>query len=48
MCPPAVRGLVDQILRYGRVVRPVLGITIAPPQVRAAGPVPTACCLTRR
>lgn len=27
-----VRGLVEQILRYGRVVRPVLGITIAPPQ----------------
>lgn len=27
-----VRGLVEQILKYGRVVRPVLGITIAPPQ----------------
>jgi S1-C subfamily serine protease len=27
-----VRGLVEQILTYGRVVRPVLGITIAPPQ----------------
>jgi S1-C subfamily serine protease len=27
-----VRGLVDQILTYGRVVRPVLGVTIAPPQ----------------
>lgn len=31
----AVRGLVEQILKYGRVVRPVLGITIAPPQVGA-------------
>ena len=27
-----VKGLVDQILMYGRVVRPVLGVTIAPPQ----------------
>ena len=27
-----VKGLVDQILKYGRVIRPVLGITIAPPQ----------------
>jgi S1-C subfamily serine protease len=27
-----VKGLVDQILTYGRVVRPVLGVTIAPPQ----------------
>ena len=27
-----MRGLVDQILTYGRVVRPVLGVTIAPPQ----------------
>ena len=27
-----VRGLVDQILTYGRVVRPVLGVTVAPPQ----------------
>jgi S1-C subfamily serine protease len=27
-----VKGLVDQILTYGKVVRPVLGITIAPPQ----------------
>lgn len=27
-----MRGLVEQILKYGRVVRPVLGITIAPPQ----------------
>ncbi|KAK9820272.1 hypothetical protein WJX72_008397 [[Myrmecia] bisecta] len=27
-----VTGLVEQILTYGRVVRPVLGITIAPPQ----------------
>lgn len=30
-----VKGLVTQILQYGRVVRPVLGITIAPPQVGA-------------
>lgn len=29
----AVRGLVEQILKFGRVMRPVLGITIAPPQV---------------
>eukprot|EP00877_Chromochloris_zofingiensis_P012461 jgi/Chrzof1/7469/Cz02g25040.t1 len=28
-----VKGLVDQILQYGRVMRPALGITIAPPQV---------------
>lgn len=28
-----VRGLVEQIITYGRVIRPVLGITIAPPQV---------------
>jgi S1-C subfamily serine protease len=28
----AVRGLVEQVLEYGRVVRPALGITIAPPQ----------------
>ncbi|KAK9846296.1 hypothetical protein WJX81_001127 [Elliptochloris bilobata] len=27
------RGLVEQILTYGKVVRPVLGITIAPPQL---------------
>ena len=27
-----VTGLVEQILKFGRVVRPVLGITIAPPQ----------------
>lgn len=33
-----VKGLVQQILQYGRVVRPVLGITIAPPQaVRQLG-----------
>lgn len=33
-----VRGLVEQILTYGRVVRPVLGVTIAPPQtVRQLG-----------
>ena len=29
----SVKGLVDQILQYGKVVRPTLGITIAPPQV---------------
>ena len=28
----SVKGLVEQILTYGRVVRPVMGITIAPPQ----------------
>jgi S1-C subfamily serine protease len=27
-----VKGLVEQILTYGRVVRPILGVTIAPPQ----------------
>lgn len=27
-----MKGLVEQILKYGRVVRPVLGVTIAPPQ----------------
>jgi S1-C subfamily serine protease len=26
------RGLVEQILRYGKVMRPSLGIVIAPPQ----------------
>lgn len=34
----SVKGLVEQILRFGRVIRPVLGITIAPPQtVRQLG-----------
>jgi S1-C subfamily serine protease len=34
----SARGLVEQILKFGRVVRPVLGITIAPPQaVRQLG-----------
>jgi len=28
----AIKGLVSQILEYGRVVRPALGITVAPPQ----------------
>uniref|UniRef100_A0A7R9VQK3 PDZ domain-containing protein n=1 Tax=Chlamydomonas euryale TaxID=1486919 RepID=A0A7R9VQK3_9CHLO len=28
-----VEGLVDQILTYGRVMRPALGVTIAPPQL---------------
>jgi S1-C subfamily serine protease len=27
-----VKGLVDQILQYGRVMRPSLGVVIAPPQ----------------
>ena len=27
-----VQGMVGQILQYGRVVRPVLGVNIAPPQ----------------
>ncbi len=29
----AVRGLITQILSYGRTTRPALGITMAPPQV---------------
>ncbi|GLC44086.1 hypothetical protein PLESTB_000930900 [Pleodorina starrii] len=29
----SVRGLVEQILTYGRVLRPVLGVTLAPPQI---------------
>ncbi|GLI58682.1 hypothetical protein VaNZ11_000425, partial [Volvox africanus] len=29
----SVKGLVEQILAYGRVLRPVLGVTLAPPQV---------------
>ena len=34
----SVKGLVEQILKFGRVIRPVLGITIAPPQtVRQLG-----------
>lgn len=28
-----VKGMVNQILQYGRVVRPTLGVTLAPPQV---------------
>ena len=28
-----VRGLVDQVLLYGKPMRPSLGITFAPPQV---------------
>lgn len=27
----AVRGLVDQLLRFGRVIRPAMGISLAPP-----------------
>eukprot|EP00889_Picochlorum_renovo_P001187 jgi/Picre1/28217/NNA_003623.t1 len=27
-----VKGLVDQILKFGRVIRPALGVTVAPPQ----------------
>jgi S1-C subfamily serine protease len=27
-----VKGLVDQVLQFGKIVRPVLGISIAPPQ----------------
>lgn len=27
-----VKGLVNQILQYGRVMRPSLGVVIAPPQ----------------
>lgn len=34
----SVKGLVEQILKFGRVIRPILGITIAPPQtVRQLG-----------
>lgn len=29
-CADAVRGMVDQILTVGRIVRPALGISIAP------------------
>lgn len=29
----SVRGLIDQIITYGRTIRPALGITLAPPQV---------------
>ena len=29
----SVKGLVDQILKYGQVIRPVLGVSIAPPAV---------------
>ena len=44
LCPAfAVRGLVEQILKFGRVVRPVLGITIAPPQVRLVCACVSAC-----
>lgn len=32
----AVRGLITQILSYGRTTRPALGITMAPPQVGPA------------
>ena len=39
-----LQGLVDQILQFGRIVRPVLGITIAPPQVPP--PPPGAPTLT--
>lgn len=34
-----VKGLVNQILQYGRVIRPVLGIGIAPQQVRWGQPI---------
>lgn len=29
----SVKGLVEQILKFGRIVRPVLGVVLAPPQV---------------
>jgi len=29
----SVKGLVEQILKFGRIVRPVLGVALAPPQV---------------
>lgn len=28
-----VKGLVEQILQFGRVIRPILGITMGPPQL---------------
>jgi S1-C subfamily serine protease len=31
-----VKGLVDQILQYGQVMRPALGIVLAPPQTLAS------------
>ena len=31
-----VKGLVEQILQYGQVVRPALGIVLAPPQTLAS------------
>lgn len=31
---PVRQGLVEQILQYGRTIRPALGITMAPAQVR--------------
>jgi hypothetical protein len=46
-----VRGLVDQIVVAGRATRPALGITLAPPQVRAwidllidGVPLRLSCC----
>ena len=38
-----VKGLVDQILTYGRIIRPVLGIVLAPPQARALTFTPSHC-----
>ncbi|MEW5319787.1 MAG: hypothetical protein WDW38_010915 [Sanguina aurantia] len=35
-----VKGMVNQILQYGRVVRPTLGVTLAPPQVLAVSGTP--------
>ena len=38
-----VKGLVEQILTYGRIIRPVLGISIAPPQVPHSSSRHSAC-----
>ena len=37
-----VRGLVEQVMLYGKPMRPSLGITFAPPQVRGRPGVDSA------
>ena len=37
-----VRSSVDQIIKFGRVIRPILGISFAPDQ--SSEQVRTACC----
>ena len=39
----SVRGLIDQIITYGRTIRPALGITLAPPQVGLSPARRTLC-----